>query len=320
MARFARWLAAVGLSIASSCWASPYQVGDVFASIGDGQVNVYSSTGVFKQTLNTGLGGFTTGSAFDSSGNFYVTAFSAGKISQFDPNGALQNANFATGATFNAPESIVFDASGNFYVGNAGAARIDKFNASGAFLQSFATQQNTDWIDLAADQKTLIYSNEGSVIRKLDTSTLVDTVFATGVGVATYAKRITASGDVLMANSTGNVYRYDAAGVLQQTYAIGIGSVFALNLDPDGTSFWTGATGGTAVRKVDIASGAILSSFNVTGQLFGLSVFGEITAGNPNDTPEPGSLALAALALVAAGTQAWSRRSRRSPASAVQAA
>ena len=64
--------------------------------------------------------------------------------------------------------------------------------------------------------------------------------------------------------------------MLQQTYAIGIGSVFALNLDPNGTSFWTGTLGGANVRKVNLATGAIEESWS-TGltDLYGLAVYGE---------------------------------------------
>ncbi len=308
-------LAAVAV-LGTAAQAATFVSGDLFASTASGSVTVYSNTGVFKATLNTGLGGYTTGSTFDASGNFYVTAFSAGQIAKFDTTGTLTNSNWAGGTGLASPESIVFDASGNAYIGNANAGKITKVSSSGALLANFTTLQNTDWIDLAADQKTLIYSNEGSVIRKLDTTTLVDTVFASGVGINSYAKRIRPNGDLMVANSDGKVYRYNSSGVLQQTYAVGLGSVFALNLDPDGTSFWTGQTGGANLRRVDIATGSTLTTFATAGNLFGLSVLGEVQAGGGGctvncgggTTPEPGSLALAATALGLLGYGARRRR------------
>src|SRR5216684_2652860 len=67
----------------------PYKLGDVFVSVSNGQVQHRDSAGNLLETLNTLQGGFTTGMAFDSAGNLYVTDFSAGTVSRFDSKGAL---------------------------------------------------------------------------------------------------------------------------------------------------------------------------------------------------------------------------------------
>jgi hypothetical protein len=297
-----------GLGLAGTASALPIDIGDVLASTGNGQVNVYGQDGTFKQTLDTTLGGYTTGGTFDSAGNFYVTNFSSNVVSQFDSNGTLLNSSWATGIGLN--ESIVFDASGNAYIGNAGAASIKKVDSTGAAITSFPTLQNTDWIDLKADQVTLLYSNEGNTIRELNTATNIDTVFTSGAYGSLFAKRYLPDNGVIAASGDGNVYRWDASGVLQQTYAIGIGSVFALNIDPNGTSFWTGATGGQEVRKINIATGAVEQSWSTgVGQLYGLTVAGEIQAGGGgigdggggDAVPEPGTGSLLLLGLAGLG-------------------
>src|SRR5208283_5475368 len=75
-----------------------FQSDDVFASVGFGGVNVYDSSGNQLNSLvdNSGAN-ITAGSAFDSSGNFYVTDTDTGDISEYAPDGTLMAAPFATG-------------------------------------------------------------------------------------------------------------------------------------------------------------------------------------------------------------------------------
>jgi len=129
-------------------------------------VDVCSKTGLYKTTLDTTLGGFTPGSTFDSAGNFYVRVFSSNVVSKFDANGVLVNSAWTTGLGGN--ESIVFNKTGQACISNAGASALLKVDANCVHLQTFNVQSGTDWIDLAADQKTLIYSDESNTIRQWD--------------------------------------------------------------------------------------------------------------------------------------------------------
>jgi hypothetical protein len=292
------------MTLCSTAFALPFAIGDVFASVGNGKVEVYSSTGVLKQTLDNGLNStFTTGGMFDVAGNFYVTTFGSNVVSKWDSNGTLVNGSFMTGCNSDC-ESITRDASGNAFVGQAdGTGDIRKYSiATGAFITSYSptvSPRGTDWVDLAADQSTIFYTSEGGLIRRFDTAANAQLANfnAVDAGGNMYALRILADGGVLVAH-TSNVLRYNSAGVLVQTYAVAghSGTLFALNIDPDGTSFWTGDLGGdNKVFRVDIATGAVLTSFNTIqagdNTLAGLTIFGEIRQGQGN-VPEPGSIIL----------------------------
>lgn len=264
--------------------ATTFSVGDVFVAVGNGQVQWRLPSGTLNSTLNTTLGGFTTGMAFDSAGNLYVTGFSANQVSKFNTSGGLQG-TFGSGHA--TPECIVFNAAGDCFVGNISSG-IRKYNSAGVFQSLIASGIRIDWMDLAADQATMLYTQEGRAVRRHNVASntaLSDFAALPGSGSA-FALRILPSGDVLVADGV-NIKRLNPAGAVIQTYDVtGEDSWFALNLDPDGTSFWSANYSTANVYKFNIGSGAVLLNFNTgTGSstVFGLTVFGEITASSRNE-------------------------------------
>lgn len=302
------------LGLAASAQAGNFQIGDVFAAVGNGQVEVFTPTGTLVQTLNDGTGStYTAGMAFDTLGNLYVTNFSLGTISEFNNSGTLVNANFITGQVNN--ESISTEA-GKFpiLVGDAGQNKINQYNSSGGLINSFTVaiqNRGTDWVDLQPNDKTVLYTSEGSSILSYDISTNTQNAnFANGLpGAAAYALRDilggTFAGDVLVADSS-NALLLDPSGNIIKTYNLpgNSGIDFALNLDPSGNAFWTADLGTGTVWEVNIATGAIMEQWNTGFPDFtgGLAVFGE--AGQGGGTPEPATLFLMGSGLLGLGLAA----------------
>lgn len=317
----------VSVSAAAICAAlagmqsahASFVTGDIFASIGSGEVQVYTPGGAPLMLLDTGQGGFTTGSTTDKAGNFYVTNFSASNVTKFDKNGSIVLPNPWASNDPNAHnESILFDKAGNAYMGQPdGTRNIIKRDASGGLLAAYTATtgpRGTDWIDLAADQHTMYYTSEGSTIYRFDVGTNLQlSPFATGLpGSSAYALRILANGNVLVADSSAALL-LDTSGNVIKTYTdpgvIG-GGIFALNIDPSGTAFWTGDFGTGNLVKFDIATGTVLQTIN-TGSLslFGVSVYGEVTQGGGGvETPEPATMVLLGSGLLGFGLlRRWRR-------------
>lgn len=290
----------LGGMAAAPAFAAAYTIGNVFVSTGQGTVREYTPTGTLVQTL-TGGSSYMTGSAFDANGNFYVTNFGANTVRKYDTAGTSPGTLFGGG--YSTPEMIVFNASGNAYVGSIGGG-IRKFDSSGTFQSASATGTRIDFMDLAADQKTMLFTQEGNRVGRIDVST--DTLlsnFSTAVENA-FALRILANGNVLVADGS-DIELLDSSGAQIGTYDIaGAGLWFGLNLDDSGTSFWSATTDGL-IAEFDISTGTVLHQFNVTGTngTWGLAVYGEVTqgGGGGGNAPEPGTLALFAAALLGLG-------------------
>jgi hypothetical protein len=289
------WLATLALGIAvlvaspaQPSHATTFQVGDVFVATDQGgTVQWREPDGTLHATLPTLPSVSTTGMAFDSSDNLYVTGFDGNQVSVLNNMGVLTGA-FGSGYNAN-PESILFDEAGNAYVGQADGTRdILKFDSAGNPLASFnvaTSDRGSDWIDLAADQCTMFYTSEGSEVKRFDVCTntqLADFAPPGTLHRPAFALRLLlpAQGGGLLVADSQDIHRLDGSGAVAQTYdAPGENCWFALNLDPDSTSFWSADFCTSNVYKFDIATGSVLTSFNTgtpANTVFGLAVFGEL--------------------------------------------
>ncbi len=274
--------------------------GVVLAGIGDGMVHVYTAQGELVERLDTGSDSQEqTGMCLDSTGLLYTTNFATfpggsianvyGSSSRFDRWGNRLDSMW-TGPYDPHPESCVIDPAGNVLIAavdaNAGEDTLFVYGPDGGLMASYRPEEDrrgVDWIDLAADGCTLLYTSEGTRVLRFDVCTgqqLAD--FADGLESPLYALRLRRNGEVMVASSD-LIYRLDANGQVMQTYFGPSGDYFALNLDPDGTSFWTAYYGLGTVFRVDIESGEVLTSFTagpLPRALSGLAIVGEPTAAN----------------------------------------
>jgi hypothetical protein len=205
------------------------------------------------------------------------------------------------------PESIVFDRAGNAYVGETGCSHaLLKFDAYGNLLASFvvATEvEGSDWIDLAEDQCTILYTSQGTSVFSFNVCTnqqgpTLSTGLNTGLGL-----RILPDGGALIADKQ-DIVRIDSAGRIITRYnPSGESCWVSLTLDPDGKSFWAVDYCSSDIIRFDITSGNQLTKFNSgtpTQTVFGIAMRGATA----ETTPAGPLIASPPTASVAAGQSA----------------
>jgi len=258
----------------------------------------YTTAGTFVDTWPGITSGVVTGMCFGPSGEVLATQFFTVSPYLYSRLGAGLDDGFGNGpfgaGNFYNNESCVYDRAGNVYVGVAGvngAADADvpirKFDKYGNLLDTFVVPtgtRGTDWIDLAGDQCTIYYTSEDTSVRRYNVCTRTALpVFANGLtGPYCYALRLRPNREVMVACQDA-VHRLSPQGANLHTYpraSIGendLNGLFAMNLDPDGTSFWTAGAVSGNVYHVDIETGTPLGSFNSgTGGVGGLAVYDEL--------------------------------------------
>jgi Calx-beta domain len=259
-------------------------------------VRRYTTTGVavdgWATKMQNSVGHVATGFCRAPNGDVLSTRFNDSRgVVLMSPAGAVLDEDF--GGLLGQDESCAFDLSGNAWVGEAGPVSATTYNlhymaGDGRLLKTLQVpvgERGTDWIELDADQCTLYYTSEDSDVRRFDVcAEQALPHFATGLEPRCYALRQLPDHD-LMITCTNRIYRYDQNGAFVREYTRqSLGEtdpdgLYAIQIDPDGQTFWTGgATSGRVVRA-RLDDGSVVTSFNTgTGGINGLLIQDEFVS------------------------------------------
>ncbi len=191
-------------------------------------------------------------------------------------------------------ESCAFDQAGNAWIGEAvspavAVGSLRYVAGDGRLLRTLQVpvgERGTDWIELDANQCTLYYTSEDSDVRRFDVCTeQAMPYFATGLEAPCYALRQLPNAELMVA-CRNRIYRYDQNGVFIREYtreSLGetdVNGLYAIHLDPDGETFWSGGVISGRVVRARIDDGSVVTSFTTgTGGVNGLLIQDEFVAG-----------------------------------------
>ncbi len=182
-------------------------------------------------------------------------------------------------------------------------AAATTWETTARYFETAYGAQGTDWIDLAADQRTIYYTSESNVIFRYDLGgpgeaprQLTPFVEIRGDSEPRlFALRLLPPGDgsggLLVAGGT-QIFRLDASGRVVQGYDApvshpdlpaghGEDAFFSLSLSPDAKTLWAASQrldGQDWVYQFDIPTGRLLRAFRAGGSVGGLCVMLEYTA------------------------------------------
>jgi hypothetical protein len=263
--------ATVTVTVSSNTPAS----GDVFVAIvNPGRVQWHGPDGTLRGVLSSAHDGQISSLAFDAARNMYVPHWwgsalgvPGNTVTRLDPN---LNPLGSFGSGYNSdPSSVTFDLSGNVYVGQADdTGDILKFDASGSLVATFNVavgNRGTDHIDLGLDGCTMFYTSRTKDVYRYDVCTNTQLPFFNTQplpGDEAYHIRVLPDGGVLIADYRV-IVRLDASGNQVQTYVAPGEPNFWGGVDhrSDGT-FWASNAYSGNIYRFDLATGAILASFN----------------------------------------------------------
>jgi hypothetical protein len=251
-----------------------FQRGDVIVSLEQGPVQWWRANGTFRRVLNQRVVGTGEGMGWDRDGNLYVTRWcidsncmTGNTVEKFNSMGVSVG---TMGEGYDCgPHTIVFDAVGSAYVGQAGCRQsILKFlpgQTTPIELLVEVETQGVFWLDLAADGCTLFYTSWGPNVKRFDACTgvqLSNFNVAPLPGGDTQDLRVLPDGGVLVSNGEF-IVRLNAAGVVVQTYQGPPENTLFAGLDLVGDdTFWVANYFSSNVYRFNLASGAIVDSFN----------------------------------------------------------